>query len=147
VSRRGRVRPSLAAAASLLAAAARCATTPSPAARGVLVLHAKEGYGAKASPLPAGCRLVGAHPSVDQTERDLAISEFRRERERAASSGANVVLAREEMIVPRRDYDCPASSKITDCPPSEGAWFRVVYEDYACSPDAVDALRSPSPPR
>lgn len=95
-------------------------------------------------PLPAGCRMVAAHPPDERTELDLATSEFVRERERAAAAGGNVVVAREEMLVPRRDYDCPAASPITDCPPSEGAWLRVAFEDYACSDDAIGELRRPA---
>jgi len=131
--------------AALLAATSRCASAPvSPAAQNVRVFHVGEGYGARVVPLPAGCKLLTAHPSVQQTERDLAISEFKSERERAAAAGGNVVFAREEMIVPRQGYDCPARSPITDCPPSEGAWFRVVYEDYTCSADAMTELSRPA---
>jgi hypothetical protein len=118
-----------------------CASAPSAAAQGVSVFKKESGYGAKASPLPAGCRMLAAHPGVDQTELDLATTEFRLERERAAAAGANVLIAQEEMIVPRRNYDCPEASPITDCPPSEGAWFRVIYEDYDCSPEALGELR------
>jgi hypothetical protein len=136
----------LAAAAALLSGGVlRCASAPaSPAAQAVRVFHVDEGGGV-AAPLPAGCRLVAAHASVQQTERELAISEFGSERRRAAAAGANVVFARQEMIVPRQNFDCPAKSPITDCPPSEGAWFRVVYQDYDCSPDAVAELsRAPA---
>lgn len=135
-----------AAAAALLITGIGCASAPaSPAAQAVRVFHVQEGYGAISVPVPGGCRLVAAHPSVQQTERELAISEFKPERERAAAANANVVFARQEMIVPRQNYDCPVKAPITDCPPSEGAWFRVVYEDYACSPEAVAELsRAPA---
>jgi hypothetical protein len=121
-----------------------CAASLSTAAKGVTVIRRSEGYGASAAPLPSGCRLVGAHAAVDRTELELATTDHSRERERAAAAGANLLIARAEMTIPRRDYDCPAASPITDCPPSEGAWFRVVYEDYACSPEALDELRPPS---
>ena len=142
----GAMRPLAAAAALLSAAALHCASAPgSPAAQAVRVLHVDEGGGAIAAPLPDGCRLIAAHPSVQRTERELALSEFESERGRAAAAGANVVLARQEMIVPRQNVDCPVKAPITDCPPSEGAWFRVVYQDYACSADAVAELsRAPA---
>ena len=127
--------------AAWIVSGARCASAPpSPEAQKVRVVHRREGYGAGNLPLPAGCRLLASHPSVDLTERELALFEFARERERSAASGGNVVLAREEITVPRRDDDCPAASPITDCPPSEGAWFRVTYDDYACSAEAADEL-------
>jgi len=118
-----------------------CATTGSPAANGVMVVRRSEDDGVSPVRLPSGCRLLVAHPAVDRTELDLATTELSRERERAAAAGANVLVAREKAIVPRRDYDCPASSPITDCPPSEGAWFRVEYEDYACPAEALGELR------
>jgi hypothetical protein len=129
--------------AALLACATLlgCATAASPAAQAVRVLQKGAATPeTPAGPLPEGCRLIGANPSVDRTERELATSDFIPERERAAGAGANLVVARSEMLVPRQNYDCPAASPITDCPPSEGAWYRVVYEDYACSPAALDAL-------
>jgi hypothetical protein len=137
------VRPRIAAVATILVVGLtpRCASAPSPAARGVVVVRRTEGYGAAAGPLPSGCRMLASHPSVERTELDLATSDLVGERERAVRAGGNVVVAREEMLVPRRDDDCPAASPITDCPPSEGAWFRVVYQDYACSEDAAGELR------
>ena len=131
--------PAAAAAAATLLAG-RCASAQSDPARGVRVVHLREGYGAPTGPLPAGCRQIASHPSVEQTELELAVSEYDKERARTAEAGGNVLIAREEVIVPRRNLDCPVGSPITDCPPAEGAWFRVVYEDYACSAEAVDEL-------
>ena len=65
---------------------------------------------------------------------------FHAERVRAAQAGGNVLLVRSRMIVPRTDYTCPASSPITDCPPLEGSWSQVVFEDYACSGQAIKEL-------
>ena len=135
--------PAVAAAAATLAIAGRCASGRSDAAQGVRVFHRREGYGAPTGPLPAGCRQIASHPSVEQTELELAVSEYDKERTRAAAAGGNVVIAKEEVLVPRRNLDCPVALPITDCPPAEGAWFRVVYEDYACSAEAVDELSRP----
>ena len=92
-----------------------------------------------------GCRLVATHESVDLTELDLAneIPPFVRERNRAAADGANVLLARTRVLVPR-GFECPAASPITDCPPLEGAWLRVSFEDYRCPDDALASLRKPA---
>jgi len=65
---------------------------------------------------------------------------FRAERNAAGAAGANVLLILKRQIAPRRDFDCPAASPITDCPSTLGAWFDVVIERYACSPDALAYL-------
>ena len=65
---------------------------------------------------------------------------FRVERNEAGAAGANAMLVLSSMIISRHDPECPGSSPITDCAPSFGAWFRVVIESYACTPDAVREL-------
>ncbi len=92
--------------------------------------------------MPRGCRLLIAHPPVDMSELLMTGSRdpFRAQRVRAEQAGGNVLLVRSRMIVPRMDYNCPAASPITDCPPSEGSWHLVVFEDYACSAEAMKEL-------
>lgn len=99
--------------------------------------------------MPRGCRLVLAHPPVEMSELRMTGSKdpFHDERVRAAQAGGNVLLARSRVIVPRMDNNCPAASPITDCPPFEGSWHLVVFEDYACSGEAMKelaALNTPS---
>jgi hypothetical protein len=96
--------------------------------------------------MPEGCRLLSAKPSVSMTELEMEGQNdpFRASRNEAAAAGANVLLVLSRLTVGRRDLDCPGSSPITDCPPSEGAWFEVVLEAYACSPDALEKLRVPA---
>jgi hypothetical protein len=67
---------------------------------------------------------------------------FRAQRNEAGAAGANALLVLSEMTISRHDSECPGASPITDCPPSFGAWFRVVLESYACSPEAVQELQS-----
>ena len=92
--------------------------------------------------MPRGCRLLLVHPPVDMTELRMTGSKdpFHDERVRTAQAGGNVLLVRSRMIVPRMDYNCPAASPITDCPPSEGSWHLVAFEDYACSGEAMTEL-------
>jgi hypothetical protein len=99
--------------------------------------------------MPRGCRLLLQHPPVDMSELRMTgpSDPFHDERVRAARTGGNVLLVRSRMIVPRMDYNCPAASPITDCPPSEGSWHLVVFEDFACSAEAMKelaALNTPS---
>ena len=92
--------------------------------------------------MPRGCRLLLQHPPVDMSELRMTgpNDPFHDERIRAAQAGGNVLLVRSRMIVPRMDYNCPAASPITDCPPAEGSWHLVAFEDYACSAEAMKEL-------
>jgi hypothetical protein len=97
--------------------------------------------------MPAGCRQLSADPPVPMTELDIEGQRdpFRVERNRAGAAGGNALLVLSTMTMPRRSSDCPASSPITDCPPSFGAWFRVVLESYSCTDDALQQLASAVP--
>jgi hypothetical protein len=92
--------------------------------------------------MPDGCRLVSAAPPVSLTELEIDGQKdpYVVQRNRAASAGANALLVRSQVLVGRRNLDCPGSSPITDCPPDSGAWFRVVFESYACSAGALRLL-------
>ena len=116
-----------------------CASAP-PDKVGVAVFQAP----LEGSPMPEGCRLLVSHPPVDMNELQMTGSKdpFHDQRVRTASAGGNVLLVRSQLIVPRQDYNCPAASPITNCPPSEGYWARVVFEDYACSRAAIAGLES-----
>jgi hypothetical protein len=98
--------------------------------------------------MPRGCRLLLQHPPVDMSELRMTGSKdpFHAERVRAEQAGGNVLLVRSRMIVPRMDSNCPAASPITDCPPSEGSWHVVVFEDYACSEVAMKELQALNTP-
>jgi len=69
---------------------------------------------------------------------------FRVQRNEAGAAGGNVLLVLSRMEISRHDSECPASSPITDCPPSFGAWFDVVIEAYSCTPDALRTLSTPA---
>jgi hypothetical protein len=97
--------------------------------------------------MPEGCRLLVTKPSMPMSELDMEGQKdpFRVERNEAGAAGANALLVLSRMTMSRRDPECPTSSPITDCPPSVGAWFRVVIESYACTPDALRKLSTPPP--
>jgi hypothetical protein len=97
--------------------------------------------------MPEGCRLLASAPPVPMTELDIEGQKdpFRVERNQAGAAGANALLVLSQMTISRHDSECPGSSPITDCPPSFGAWFRVVIESYTCSADALRKLSTPPP--
>jgi len=95
--------------------------------------------------MPSGCRLVTATSPVSITEAEIESQKdpYRVQRNQASAAGANALLVLSRVQVSRRDLNCPSSSPITDCPLSSGAWYRVVFESYACTPDALKTLATP----
>jgi hypothetical protein len=92
--------------------------------------------------MPEGCVRLTTRPPLAMTELEMQGQKdpYRAERNQAGAAGANVLLVLLKQTVARHDFECPGSSPITDCPPSSGAWFRVVFESYACTPDALRVL-------
>jgi hypothetical protein len=125
-----------------LAIASGCAIPLTTQGARVVVVRRPLDPAASRQPVPAGCRLVATSPTLSRTELDLEGQHdpFRAERNEAGAAGANVLVVRSRMTVSRRDFSCPASSPITDCPASSGAWYDVVIESYACSKDGAQAL-------
>ncbi|PWT86005.1 MAG: hypothetical protein C5B57_01910 [Blastocatellia bacterium] len=118
-----------------------------PKGMGVSVYRAPlDGLPAQRS-MPAGCRLLFTKPPVSMPELDLEGQKdpFRVERNEAGAAGGNALLVLTRMTMARHNSECPTASPITDCPPSFGAWFRVVIESYACNADALDRLAHSSP--
>ena len=95
--------------------------------------------------MPAGCRLIATTPPVSMTEQEIEGQKdpYRVQRERAAAEGANALLVLSKVEMLRRDVNCAPALPITDCPLSSGAWYRVVFESYACTPDALKTLSTP----
>jgi hypothetical protein len=124
-----------------------CATF-SPLAEQVSVYHGTVDQSPAVDRVPARCRLVAAKPKVTMTELEMVglNQPYRRQREEAASSGANALVVRTRLLYSRRDLNCPAASPITDCPGSSGAWFDVLFESYACAPEALQELAAQEHP-
>jgi hypothetical protein len=122
-------------------ALAGCATLTPEGAR-VAVYRAALDNTPSRRGVPEGCRLVEAKPAVDMTELDLEGQRdpFRVQRNEAGAAGANALLVLSRMTISRRDFECPSSLPITDCPPGFGAWYRVMFESYACTPEALARL-------
>jgi hypothetical protein len=127
----------------LVLLASGCATY-SPLAAQVSVYRQPVNDFSSAAPMPAGCRSVSAKPVVPMTELEMIGDKqaFRRQREEAATSGANTLLVRTHLVHPR-GFNCPVASPITDCPGTSGAWYDVVFEGYACDAEALEKLATP----
>lgn len=131
----------------LFAAVASACTTLSPAGAQVAVFRAPLETAPSRPLMPAGCTLVMRERPVPMPELDLEGQKdpFRVKRNAAGDAGANALLVLSRMTISRHDSECPAALPITDCPPSFGAWYRVVFEQYRCSSDALDSLLHPGP--
>ncbi len=131
-----------------VALAGGCAPALTRQGAAVSVYVAKMDGAPRESEMPEGCRLVAAKAPVSMTEADIAVQEdpYRVGRNAAGAAGANALLVRSRVVVPRRTVSCPVASPITDCPGNSGAWYSVVFESYACSPEALQRLKTPPSP-
>jgi len=99
--------------------------------------------------MPEGCRLVGTSGSIDQMESQRASGDpYRQQRRETAERGGNVLLALSETLVNRPTTDCPSNDTSPDCLKSGQSWYRVRFEEFACSPEATSRLAAlPAEPR
>jgi hypothetical protein len=126
-----------------------CAPALTSQGAGVSVFLVKMDDARRPTAMPEGCRLLATRPPVSMTEADIAVQKdpYRRARNEAGEAGANALLVRSRVTALRRTANCPVASPITDCPGSSGAWYSLVYESYACTPDALKQINTPPSPR
>ena len=129
--------------------ASGCAPVLTSQGAGVSVFLVKMDDVRRPDAMPEGCRLLATRPPVSMTEADIAVQKdpYRLARNEAGEAGANALLVRSSVTALRRTANCPVASPITDCPGSSGAWYSLVYESYACTPDALKQLNTPPSPR
>jgi hypothetical protein len=89
--------------------------------------------------MPSGCRFLSTTKAASLTELEMESQKdpYRAQRNDAGAAGANVLVVLKKLLISRHDFECPSSSPITDCPPSSGAWYDVVFQGYHCTPDAL----------
>jgi hypothetical protein len=92
--------------------------------------------------MPAGCHELRRTAPQPWSELDRTGSRdpYRTERAATEAAGGHVLPVLDRQTRPRSDFDCPAASPITDCPPSLGAWFDLVFVSYACSAPSLAEL-------
>ena len=124
-----------------------CATPLTTAGAHVFVVRSPLDHASPEQRMPE-CKLLATTPTLSRTEFDLEGQHdpFRAERNEAGAAGGNILVVRSRMVVSRRDFDCPASSPITDCPGTSGAWYDVVFESYMCPDEVAQALHARQPP-
>ena len=134
----------------LVVASAGCAADArSPRGPAVAVYEAQARQAASQRAMPEGCRLVGSSGPIDQMESERATDDpYGRQRRETADRGGNVLLALSETLANRPTTDCPSNDTSPDCVKAGQSWYRVQFEEYACSPEAAGQLAAlPSEPR
>jgi hypothetical protein len=123
-------------------------TTLSPEGARVSVYTANMDAPPRQRSMPGGCRRLAVKPKVAMTELEMEGQNdpYRAARNEAGAAGANALLVLSRLVVARHATECAGSSPITDCPPSQGAWYDVVIESYDCTPDALGKLDAPPDP-
>ncbi|HEV8117843.1 MAG TPA: hypothetical protein VGQ32_04920 [Thermoanaerobaculia bacterium] len=96
--------------------------------------------------LPDGCRLLGTSGPVDQMESDRAMDDpYRPQRLETAGKGGNVLLVLSTRTVTRPNIDCPSGDTSPGCLSVSKSWFRLSFEEYACTEEAARALAESKP--
>jgi len=92
--------------------------------------------------MPAGCRKIGTlgQDRFSELEIEGQSDPYRERRNTVGSSGGNVLLVLMQQTSPRTNPECPNAVPIGDCAPYSGAWYKLVFESYDCTPDALRAL-------
>ena len=91
--------------------------------------------------LPEGCRLLAKSGPVEQMESERATDDpYKRQRFETAQTGGNVLLVLSERTVTRPNLECPSGDTSPECVRRGQSWYRVSFEEYACTPEAVRVL-------
>jgi hypothetical protein len=107
----------------------------------VAVYEAEGSAAPSARQMPEGCRLLGKSGPMDQMESERATDDpYTRQRLETARTGGNVLLVLSERTVTRPNLECPSGDASPECVRRGGSWYRVSFEEYACSADAARDL-------
>jgi hypothetical protein len=124
----------------LVAWAFACASTHKTGPS-VAVYEADGSASATAGRLPESCRLLAKAGPVDQMESERAMDDpYMRQRVETAQRGGNVLLVLSERTVTRPNLECPSGDSSPECVRRGESWYRVRFEEYACSAEAAREL-------
>jgi hypothetical protein len=131
----------------VLALVSGSCVTLTPQGAQVAVFRAQLDGPPAARALPDGCQKTGSLGEDRFSEQDLAgqADPYRRQRNAVGAAGGNVLLALMHQTSPRTNPDCPNSVPIRDCAGYSGAWYRVVFETYTCTPEALKLIGKDQP--
>ena len=125
----------------LIGSTVACASTPRQMQPPVEVYESDMVSPPAARRLPEGCRLLATSGPVDQMESERAMDDpYKRQRRETAGNGGNLLLVLSERTVTRPNLDCPSGDASADCLRRGQSWYRVQFEQYACTPEAAREL-------
>jgi hypothetical protein len=131
---------------ALLTASAIACASARKAGPAVAVYEAQAKQPAAQRAMPEGCRLVGTSGPIDQMESERATNDpYEKQRLETARMGGNVLLVLSERTVTRPNLDCPSGDTSPDCLSRSKSWYRVKFEQYACTPEAARELAEVPP--
>src|SRR5262245_17074981 len=131
--------------ALLLLAALGCASSRAPSP-GIPVYEAMASGSAAGPPPLEGCRSLAALPAVELSDYErYGDDPYRRERREASEKGGNVLLASVRTLVNRPNLECPSSDRSPSCLRSGRSWYRIGFDVYSCSPEALTRLAALPP--
>jgi hypothetical protein len=130
----------------LVGFAVACASAPRPMRPSVDVYEADMASPPASRRMPEGCRILAATGPVDQMESERAMDDpYKPQRSETLRKGGNVLLVLSERTVTRPNLDCPSGDTSADCLRRGQSWYRVKFEQYACTPEASRELAEPRP--
>jgi hypothetical protein len=130
----------------LIACAFACASAPRQERPSVDVYETDMTSPPASRRMPEACRLVGSSGPVDQMESERVMDDpYKQQRRQTAQIGGNVLLVLSERTVTRPNLDCPSGDTSADCLRRGQSWYRVRFEQYACSPEAAQDLAALRP--
>src|SRR5262245_17937045 len=123
--------------------------TLTPKGAGVAVYQASLDDPPAKREMPDGCRKVATvgEDRLSEATMEGQADPYRRQRNAVGDSGGNVLLVLRQQVTPRNFAECPKGMAIGDCPGHSGAEYKVAFESYECTPEALKALSTPKNPK
>ena len=123
--------------------------TLTPKGAGVAVYQASLDDPPAKREMPDGCRKVATvgEDQLSEATMEGQADPYRRQRNVVGDAGGNVLLVLRHQVSPRNYAECPKGMAIGDCPGHSGAVYKVTFESYECTPEALKALAPPKNPK
>jgi hypothetical protein len=118
-----------------------CATTLTKEGAAVKVFGLDETVKDAEAAIPGTCRLLERTAPFDQQENErLVENPYARQRNEVAARGGDMLLVRSKTLIRQPSPDCAPGDKSYGCREASQTWYRVSFDYYACSPEALRDL-------
>jgi hypothetical protein len=117
-----------------------------PSTAAVSVYQARASAAPSSRGMPEGCRSIGVLPAVELPDSErYGDNPYRRESRATGENGGNVLLAVSETLVDRPSTECPSSDRSPGCLRTGNSWYRISFESFSCSREALAKLAALPP--